>query len=230
MKNLITIILLVAGGSYSLYSQCNQFYMIEENGEWQMETFNGKGKPTGKIKQKVLSYSPNGDGYDARISSLIENEKGKEVHQGEYEFHCENGIFRVDMRNYIPQEQLEAFGTSEMKMEAEDLEFPNNLSTGQELKDGSITVTAEGSAFPIKLNCNITNRKVVGKETISTPMGDLECYKINSTNTIRNQMGVAMTFTFNVVEWIAPKYGVVKSETYNKNDKLMGYTVLTYKK
>ena len=159
----------------------------------------------------------------------MEDAKGKEVHGGEYEFRCEDGIIIIDMRNYIPQEQLQAFGASEMTIDGENLEVPSSLSPGQQLKDGSITVSTQGSAIPFKMTCTISDRKVVGKETINTPMGDLDCYKITSVNTIRNQMGVAMTFRFNVVEWIAPQYGVVKSETYNKNDKLQGYTVLTYK-
>ncbi len=230
MKHLISTLLLVAGVSAAAYPQCNPFYVIKENGEWHMETFNAKGKPTGKIKQKVLSYTPTSAGFDATIHSQIENEKGKEMHAGQYEFHCDNGIIYVDMRNYIPQEQLAAFGTSELKIDGEDLQIPSDLSPGQELKNGSITVSADGGGgIPFKLNCTVSNRKVVGKETLNTAMGDIECYKVTSVNTIKNQMGIAMTFTFNVVEWIAPQYGVVKSETYNKNDKLMGYTLLTYK-
>src|SRR5690606_6572317 len=134
------------------------------------------------------------------------------------------------MRNYIPQEQMQALGNYEMKLEAENLEFPNSLSVGSQLKDGSINITADGSAIPIKLSCLVSDRHVVDKETLSTPMGDLECYKITSKSTIKNQMGINITVTFNAVEWIAPKYGVVKSESYNKNDKLMGYTTLAYRK
>jgi hypothetical protein len=231
MKHLIATLLLVAGASSALYSQCNPFYVIEENGEWHMETYNAKGKRTGIIKQKVLSFSANGNGYDATVHSQIENEKGKEMHSDEYKFHCKDGIIVVDMRNYIPKEQLEAFGTSELTIDGQNLEIPSSLSPGQELKDGTITVSSQGgSGIPFKLNCTISDRKVVGKEPLNTAMGNLECYKVTSINTIKNQVGIAMTFTFNVVEWIAPKYGVVKSETYNKNDKLLGYTLLTYKK
>lgn len=224
------MVLLMLSGSFYAYPQCNQFYQFEEGGEWEMETYNAKGKLTGKIRQKVLNLNKNGDGFEAVVSNVIENEKGKELQRGEYSFKCEDGIVYIDMRNFIPQEQLQAFGTHEMKMEAENLEFPNNLSEGQQLKDGSITITAEGSALPIKMNCMISDRKVVGKETLTTPMGNLDCYKVTSKSTIKNQMGINMTLTFSAVEWIAPKYGVVKSESYNKNDKLVGYTLLTYRK
>lgn len=231
MKQVFKILtLLLLGTSLMAHAQCNQFYQFEQNGEWEMETYNAKGKLTGKILQKVLSLDNKGNGFDAVVSSVMQNEKGKEIHKGEYAFSCEDGIIYIDMRNYIPQEQMQALGTYEMKMEAENLEFPNSLSVGSQLKDGSITLTSEGSAIPIRFNCVISDRKVVGKETLNTAMGNIECYKITSKSTIKNQMGINMTFTFNAVEWIAPKYGVVKSESYNKNDKLVGYTTLAYRK
>lgn len=224
------VVLLMLGGTFCAHAQCNQFYQFEEGGEWEMETYNAKGKLTGKIRQKVLSLNSKANGFDATVSSVMENEKGKELHTGEYAFSCEDGIIYVDMRKFIPREQMEALGNYEFKMEGENLEFPNSLSVGSQLKDGSILLTAEGSTIPIKMNCVISDRKVVGMETLSTAMGDIECYKITSKSTIRNQMGINMTFTSNAVEWIAPKYGVVKSESYNKNDKLIGYTMLTYRK
>jgi len=231
MKKLFGILaVLLLSTSFMARAQCNQFYQFEEGGEWEMETYNAKGKLTGKIHQKVLSLDTKSNGFDAVVSSVMENEKGKEIHKGEYAFSCDDGIVYVDMRNYIPQEQMQALGNYEMKMEAENLEFPNNLSVGSQLKDGSINITADGSAFPVKLSCLVSDRHVVDKETLSTPMGDLECYKITSKSTIKNQMGINITVTFNTVEWIAPKYGVVKSESYNKNDKLMGYTTLAYRK
>jgi len=44
---------------------------------------------------------------------------------------------------------------------------------------------------------------------------------------MENQMGVKMTSQMAVVEWIAPKVGIVRSESYNKNGKLNGHTVLS---
>src|SRR5690606_19193341 len=224
------LVLLLLSGTFWAPAQCNQFYQFEENGEWEMETYNAKGKLTGKIRQKVLSLDNKGDAFDAVLSNVTENEKGKELFKGEYALSCKDGVIYIDMRNYIPQEQMQALGNYEMKMEAENLEFPNSLDVGSQLKDGSINITAEGSAIPIKLSCVISDRKVVAKETLSTAMGDLECYKITSKTTVKNQMGINMTITMNAIDWIAPKYGVVKSESYNKNDKLVGYTTLAYRK
>src|SRR5690606_41399859 len=86
MKKLIASILVVAGASTSLYSQCNPFYVIKENGEWHMETFNAKGNLTWKTKQKVLEYNATRNYNDARISLQMEDAIGKEFTWGVFVF------------------------------------------------------------------------------------------------------------------------------------------------
>lgn len=224
------IILVLLFGAQSAFSQCNQYYQFEQGSEWEMETYNSKGKLTGRIQQNVVHFQQSGIGFDAVVNSIFYNEKGKELTKGDLSFKCDDGIIYIDMRNFIPEEQMKAFGDYEIQMEAENLEFPNSLSVGQTLSEGSITMTAVGSALPIKMNCVISDRKVIGKESLTTPAGTFECYKISSKSTLKNQMGINMTFNFSAIEWIAPKVGVVKSESYNKNDKLVGYTLLTHRK
>jgi hypothetical protein len=68
---------------------------------------------------------------------------------------------------------------------------------------------------------------VVGKESITTPAGTYDCYKITSDIATQTQMGIKMNINVSSIEWITSKLGVVKSESYNKNDKLMGYTILS---
>ena len=147
--------------------------------------------------------------------------------KGDLSFKCEDGTMYIDMRNFISQEQLEAFKSYEMTVEAENLEMPGKLSVGQSLKDGSVNVTAAGAPLPTSLNMKITERKVVAKETITTPAGTFECYKITSNIATTTQMGIKMNLNFSSIDWIALKVGSVKSESYNKSGKLMGYTILT---
>jgi hypothetical protein len=67
---------------------------------------------------------------------------------------------------------------------------------------------------------------VAGKETITTPSGTYECYKITSNMAMQTQMGIKMNVNMSSIEWIALKVGTVKSESYNKSGKLMGTTLL----
>ena len=140
---------------------------------------------------------------------------------------CENGTLFIDMRNYLNQDQMKAFSGYEMKIESTSLETPSNLSVGQQLKDGSFVMTAEGSAMPMKMTVNITNRKVLAQETITTPAGTFTCYKISSDMAMQTQMGININTKFSSIEWITEKAGAVKTESYDKNGKLVGYTLLT---
>ncbi|WKZ59909.1 MAG: hypothetical protein QY309_00185 [Cyclobacteriaceae bacterium] len=212
------------------FAQCNSFYVIDEGTAWTYENYNPKGKPSGKNEQKVTAFDKTATGYKATVASTLWNEKGKKVTEGELELICDNGTFIMDMRKFIPEEQQKAFSSYEMKIESENLELPSKLSVGQTLKNGSVTLSAVGSPVPMKITVNITDRKVEAKESITTPAGTFDCYKISSKSNTQMQMGINMSLNFSGTEWIAEKVGMVKSESYDKNGKLAGYTLLVNRK
>lgn len=211
-------------------AQCNSFYVIDGGSEWTFENFNPKGKTTGKNEQKVTAFEKTASGYKATVASTLWNEKGKKVTEGELELICDNGTFIMDMRKFIPEEQQKAFSSYEMKIESENLELPSKLSVGQTLKNGSVNLSAVGSPIPMKITVNITDRKVEAKESITTPAGTFECYKISSKSNTQMQMGINMSLNFSGTEWIAEKVGMVKSESFDKNGKSAGYTLLVSRK
>jgi len=227
MRKLIYTLFLIVCGTASVMAQCNEYYQFGEGNEWEFESYNAKGKLTGKNHQKVTSFEKTSNGFVAAVKSTFYDDKKKETMTGDLEFKCEGGTMYIDMRNFISDEQLKAFGTQELAVDSENLEIPSNLSVGQSLKDGSVKVTASGSGIPMAITVNITNRKVVGKESITTPAGTYDCFKITSDIATVTQMGIKMNVNISSIEWITPKLGVVKSESYNKNDKLMGYTLLS---
>lgn len=223
----LLVIALMAYLPLVLHAQCNQYYDIHEGSEWEMETYNAKGKLTGKNQQRVTAFAKNGTGFTSTIHSIVFNEKGKELTKGDLEMKCENGTLFIDMRNYINQDQMKAFAGYEMKIESSSLETPSKLSVGQQLKDGSFVMTAQGSPMPMKMTVNITNRKVLAEETITTAAGTFKCFKISSDMAMQTQMGISINMKFSSIEWIAEKVGSVKTESYDKGGKLVGYTLLT---
>jgi len=216
--------------SFLAVAQCNDYYVMEQGTEWIYEYVNGKGKSTGKSQQQVKVYQATATGFKATLHSAFINDKGKKVMEGDMEMTCANGVLMMDMRKFIPQEQQQAFSSYEMKIESENLELPSKLTPGQSLKNGSITMTAIGSPLPMTLSVAITDRKVAGKESITTPAGTFDCYKITSKTTTQTRMGMNITFEFSTTEWIAEKVGMVKSESVDKNGKSSGYTILVSRK
>lgn len=229
MKNLLFSISLSLLAC-TVNAQCNDFFPIRNGSEWTFENYNAKGKPTGRNHQNVTAFTPSGSGFTATINSIMYNEKGKELTKGDLLVSCKDGIITMDMRRFIPEEQYKAFGATEVKVESENLQFPAKLSAGQLLPDGEITITAVGSQIPMTMHVTITERTVEAKETITTPAGTFECYKIKSKMHIKNQVGIVMNFDFSAIEWLAPNGGMIKSESYNKNGKLVGSTLLIEKK
>jgi hypothetical protein len=220
-------IFLVATISHAV-AQCNEFYQIDNGSSWEMETYNAKGKLSAVNKQKVTAYATESNGFTATINSAMYNEKGKELMKGDLEMKCNSGTLFIDMRNFISEDQMKSMGSYEMKVESQNLEIPSSLNVGQSLKDGSINITATNSPLPMTTNVLISERKVVGKESITTPAGTFDTYKITSKSTMKSKFGVGITVESSNVEWLAPKVGVVKTESYNpKDNKLRGYTLLT---
>jgi hypothetical protein len=61
---------------------------------------------------------------------------------------------------------------------------------------------------------SISDRKVEGKETITTSAGTWECYKLSAKNKIVSKTAdTGIPITMDVIEWFAPGFGIVKTES-----------------
>lgn len=207
------------------HAQCsNPFYQFKEGTVMEIENYDDNGKPQGKNETQVISWSETPSGYEATLAYKLFDKKGKQIADGEYKAECADGIIRIQMSAFIPEESMQAFKDMEMEMKMDNLEFPSDLTVGQTLKDASFEMTAKNSPMPMKFNFNITDRKVDGKESVTTPAGTFDCYKISEKT--HSKMMISNT-EFTTVQYIAEKYGAVKTETYRQNGKLMGYSLLT---
>jgi hypothetical protein len=129
------------------------------------------------------------------------------------------------MRSMMSEDQMKSFQNMEVKITGDMLDIPSNPIAGQKLKDGTLNIALSSEGGPAFMNTTITitNRKVEGIETITTPAGTFECVKISY------DVETKMLFTIHThaVEWYAKNTGMVRSENYNSKGKLDGYTVLT---
>ena len=94
---------------------------------------------------------------------------------------------------------------------------------GQTLKDANLKITLNMSGIKMNMTLDMLNRTVDAKESVTTASGTFDCFQL-SYNT---EMKMGMKMKFKIKEWIAEGVGVVKSETYNKKGKSMGYSELT---
>jgi hypothetical protein len=221
----IALFLIMSLAFFRANSQCdNPYYKVKEGTVIVMESFDKKDKMQTRTETKITAYEPTGNGFIATVTSSITDKKDKLVSEGDYKMTCEDNIIKIDMSGFVPAESVTAFQNMEVEVTMDQLEYPANLSAGQELDDASIEISTSNNPIPMKLTFDISNRKVEGNETVTTPAGTYDCLKI-SYNTHSKMMIANMNFTN--VEYLSKVAGAVRTETYKSNGNLMSYTLLT---
>ena len=143
------------------------------------------------------------------------NEKGKELTNAEGTYKCEGGNFSVDMKAMLPGDQSRAMKDMEVKTNNATLNYPSTLIVGSKLADNEFTAdTYTGGMKLMSMTLKVTDRKVEGKENITTPAGTFECYKITSNQNIK----AIFNMNIQTTEWFSPNIGVIKTESYRKGE------------
>ena len=97
--------------------------------------------------------------------------------------------------------------------------IPAELSVGMELPDYEIEIKV--MFITSKMGCR--DRKVIGRESVTTPAGTFDCYVVEETMTAKAMMVNEKT---RQVSWYARGIGLVRQQTFDKK-KLTGTTILT---
>ncbi len=226
------ITLLISFLAYKAQSQCNTYFNFKEGSEYEMTHYSAKDKVTGKSLSEILSIEDNGGVLTAYIKGTVFDEKGKEVTSMNFEYICDQGVLKMDLKKFIPKEMFGNDADFEFELEGSYLEFPESLEIGQSLKDGVIEgkMTMEGNPAManMTISIKILNRKVESKEDITTPAGNFNCYKISyDMESSTKVMGMNNTVNLSGIEYVAEGIGVVKTESYNKKGNLSNYSLLT---
>jgi len=236
MKKLFLLSAISLLTTIGLFAQnCNPFFNYTEGTVVEHTNYNAKGKDQSKQRMQIKSVNQTASGVEMMADVTLFDKKDKEVFNNEIQMLCENGVFKMDMSRFMPP-MAQAGGAGEMEVvfEGDDLEVPQNLSVGETLKDAIFTVKIESDNPAMSAvmgggtETSVYNRKVVGTETITTPAGSFECYKLTYDTKIETKiMGIKKVFESSSVEWLSEGAGVVKVENYNQKGKLESYMELT---
>jgi len=91
--------------------------------------------------------------------------------------------------------------------------FPSNLEVGQNVGDYSYTLKMMGMTTSVN-----GSGKVTAKESITTPAGSFDCYKVESEVSTKAMLNTTKIVT---TSWYARGVGSVRTETYDKKGKLL---------
>ncbi len=229
VSNFLLIFFLSCLGSQVSFAQsCNEFFNYKKGTVLKMQSFNAKNKLTSTMVQTCKEISMAGKVVNATLLSESFDEKDKKMGEATLQMVCENGIIKFDMKSFGMQNMPEMKGNNEMKVEVtgDQLDLPSTLDIGQTLNNVAYNVKASmGGMTIMNRTFNIRERKVEGKEQITTPAGNFDCFKVSYLTDLEGLFGKKMTYkTF---AWYAKDVGMVRTESYNEKDKLTSYMILS---
>ncbi len=205
-------------------SNCNAYFPFEEGMEMEYANFNRNGKLESTSTQRVTLVEDTDGGAVAKVAFRLTDKKGKALTDGEYDVTCADNTLMFDVSNMLPAEMMAGFGAMDVSVTGDAMQLPAQLEVGMALPDASTVIEAGSSGINVmKMTVDITDRQVAARETVETPAGNFDCFKV--TYNISSKM-MLVNQTFQAAEWYADGIGVVRSESYNKNGKLQSYMEL----
>lgn len=226
LKSVYLSVVCVLLCTFSYAQECVGLTMKAGSG-FEMNNFDGKGKPTGKLIYKIASVTKEGASTVFTIDMESVDNKGKSELKNTYKMKCDGNVLMLDASSLISKEQMKSFENTEMKFTYDNIEYPAKLAVGQKLKDASVKGDGTSGPLAITFKMLIHNREITAQEKLTTPAGTFDTFKILADMTMETKMGMNMKFEMNTVSYRAP--GViwdVKTETYRKG-KLMAYSELS---
>ena len=231
MYKVIFLGLLMTGFSSYVKSQnCGMYYPLVTGTETEMTNYDDKGKVDGKTISKVTDSKSGTDGSTvATIQTTSKDKKDAVTGTVSSSVKCTGGKIFVEMKSFAPAQSSDQWKDMDVKTDASWLELPQTLTVGMTLQDGTGTISVyKSGTLYLTTKISITNRKVASSETITTAAGTFTCFKITQDILIETTIiGITTKMKSKSVEYFAAGTGLVKSESYDKNDKLIGHSELT---
>lgn len=230
LKSLSFGIVLICGAP--AYAQnCSNYYFLHNNAEVQITLFDAKGDKSAVQTWVVNNVNTDDSGTRSSVTSTMVNAKGQELAKVTGTYRCREGRLMADIRMlmpYNPEAGQQAQPTATGTLEEAYVEYPAAMTEGMQLPDAMFDVEVTTAGGPSTARMEMTNRKVVGKEKVSSDAGTWDAYKITYDSEMKMRIaGLSIPMTMKTTEWFVPGFGVVKSESYNKKGKLRGTTLLT---
>jgi len=194
---------------------CSKFLYLQKDKTVETTIYNKKGDPSGKQVYQVSDVSTNAGTMTGKLASEMFDRKGKSVAKGNSSVQCTGGVFSIDMRMMLPQQQAEQANISETEVNGQGnyINYPNGMKVGDDLKDGTFAMDIKRGGMTQTLAMQITERKVLAQESVTTPAGTWDCFKISAHGHLSIKTGpIGIPVNYDYTEWYAPGFGIVKTD------------------
>ncbi len=209
--------------------QCDAVLFMNKNASLTYTEYTKKGKKKGSTKHETIVVTGSETDVSAQIKATLFDERDKETFTTNYNAHCKDGLFSVDMLRFFDLGKLSEQNKKNLSVtiDGDVLEFPHDMKPGDILNDGTISVKVnnEDNTFTlVTLTFDVFNRKIIEEESITTPAGTFLCQKV--TFDFASKFGI-ISIKGSGTEWYYQNTVLIRSESYTKKGKLIGYHQLT---
>ena len=87
--------------------ECSTFLFLQKDKTIEMTIYNKKGEPNGKQVYLVSDVTNSGGTTTGKLASEMFDKKGKSIAKANSSVQCNGGVFSIDMRMMLPQQQAE---------------------------------------------------------------------------------------------------------------------------
>ena len=209
--------------SMEIYAQdCNGYYFLQNNKTIEMAILNKKGEQSAKQVYTVSNVNNSGSSTTADLNSEMFDKKGKSMAKGKARIKCDGGLMMVDMKMSIPMQPGGPAVESDVKADDIYMEYPTTMNVGDNLKNASMHMDMDNNGMKQTVDMEVFDRKVESKENVTTPAGSWDCYKISYKSKMKiKTMGIGMPMNIEGVEYFAPGFGVVKTQSKNGGTEII---------
>lgn len=200
----ITIITFLFLTAARLFAQdCSKFIFMKKGRTMEMTTYGAGGRVIRKVVEVVQDVTTSGAVTTASAVAQNFDQNGKSRSKVNVSYKCDNGTLLIDASSSMPQQGNFQFSSAV-------LPYPSSVSVGQHFANATMTMTMNMGNKTITGKVDITNRTVVAKESLTTPAGTWDCYKMTYSLTSTTE-GIGMApYTVTVTEWYVPGYAIVQ--------------------
>ncbi|MDU0370228.1 hypothetical protein ACFPAF_07490 [Hymenobacter endophyticus] len=217
-------------------ADCPHPFGLQDNMERVYQLQDAAGKPSGTIRQRVVSLGTEQNKKKTLTTNTVllkhgvYDVKNRLQHQQDYTIRCRQDTTFIDGMVLLDPTALRSFRDRLFAFTPVPIAWPNQPAVGSSLPGGGVTVQVSSTAVSIAtVSALAQNRKITGTETVTTPAGTFQCYKVEgeqSSSTVA-RADLVMRNAVRTVEYYSPEVGIVKAERYDKKGKLAEVQLLT---
>jgi hypothetical protein len=224
MKRIALFFALVIISFVVVSQNCETYIPTSVGTKVTTEHYDKKDKLSSSVVTEVKSVEIVDGKQKVVVATESFDKKGVSTGTNELTYYCNGDMFEVDTKSMLDNSQLGAYESMQINYTFENLQYPAKLTSGMGLKDGFVEaiISNEGIKM-LTLRVDVKDAKVDAIESITVPAGTYEAAKISQT--LITKTGI-ITTEMQSIQWMVKDIGAVRTETYNKSGKLMGYSVI----